>query len=378
MVDANNKLSPFVIWTLQRTGGTNLTQRLVERSGLAATQHEPFNRGRVYGEVTQAWIDNNDEVALARSMLEIATRRGIIKHCVEMVPWEVTRALIKATTQVGYSHLFLYREQARDRLLSLHFAQKTGVWGPNMKKEEIQEEVLAEPIPIERLLRHEEKCVNRLEKTWRLLVEQGAHPVALSYEAIYRSTPETAGKKLKPVLESLGLASTPAEDHAFVMEVLGNGDQGTRDKYHDIPGVNELEEALKDVPCFTPEAPHEEAFAIERSEMPEWVLRAQIDSLPHLIPASDTFVIGGVIVVGQNAPEGLTLHLTGSAGDMDIRWDIDSQKMKKLYPGAKNSARARFKSGGINYVLNEDFSLHVKDAQGNTYPLFRFAIQPSK
>jgi LPS sulfotransferase NodH len=369
----SDKLKPFIIWTLQRTGGTNLTQRLVELSGLPSTQHEPFNLGRIHGEITQAWMDTHDEAALMRAMLGVATQGAIIKHCLEMVPWEVTRALARATVQAGYRHLFLYREQARNRLLSLHFAQKTGVWGPNMRKGDIPEEDLREVIPIERMLRHEEMCVTHLGQTWRFLIEQGARPMALSYEALYRAERDAAERRLQPLLEMLGLSRSPQKDHAFVQEVLGKGDQGTRDKYDVIPGIAELEEALKGLPVFVPEMPAS-AFSIERAEMPQWVVRAQIDSLPQEVPEGRRFLIGGVVVVEQEAPEGLVLHLAGSNRTIDIQWGIESQKMKKLYPDAKNSGCARFRSAEITYAPNKEYALQVCDAQGNVYPLFRVLV----
>lgn len=45
MAATSANVKPFIIWTLQRTGGTNLAQRLVELSGLKGAQHEPFNKG---------------------------------------------------------------------------------------------------------------------------------------------------------------------------------------------------------------------------------------------------------------------------------------------------------------------------------------------
>jgi hypothetical protein len=123
----SDKFKPFIIWTLQRTGGTNLTSRLVEKFGLKETDHEPFNLGRLYGNVTKHWNDYKDAAVLHCSMQAIAAERNVIKHCMEMVPWEVTRALAEAAVHAGYKHLFLYRESPRDRLLSLHFVQKTEV-----------------------------------------------------------------------------------------------------------------------------------------------------------------------------------------------------------------------------------------------------------
>src|SRR5687767_10672415 len=102
----------FIIWTLQRTGGTNLARRLFERAslveaarekvqepgsigakwlGAVASQwsfHEPFNYGkksRIFGPVTERWVTTNDRQALDTALAEICSLRIGLKHCVEMV-----------------------------------------------------------------------------------------------------------------------------------------------------------------------------------------------------------------------------------------------------------------------------------------------------
>ncbi|MCU0822362.1 MAG: M23 family metallopeptidase, partial [Spirochaetes bacterium] len=232
---------PFIIWTLQRTGGTNLTHRLTERSGLPGTEHEPFNLGRIFGHVTEEWAWDKNADRLRLAMEEICQRRVIIKHCVETVPWEITEALVRASAGAGYRHLFLYRRNALDRLLSLHFAQKTGVWGPNMQKfasltgareanphaspDAAGTEVLAEAVPVEKMVKHEKSCVQILTRTWDALNGLGAKPRAIAYEDIYRTAdPEQPAHILLPVLRYLGMSGSDAEDRAWIGDVVGKGD----------------------------------------------------------------------------------------------------------------------------------------------------------
>lgn len=365
---------PCIIWTLQRTGGTNLTQRLVELAGIEATQHEPFNVGRKYGDVTQAWIAHQDEAALNRSILGIVAQMKIIKHCVEMVPFAVTRSLAQAAMQAGYKHFFLYREQARDRLLSLHFAKKTGVWGPNMNKGEIEEEKLSETIPITHLIKHEEQCVANLRRTWNYLNEGGVRPMALSYEQIYRVSPAEAEIRLRLLLEYLGLAHSRKSAHKFVLDVLGKGDQGTRDKYRGFPGIDDFEQALHGVSVFEPVEPNR-SFAIVKAEMPGWIVRAQLDTLPNEIESGKTFLLAGVIVTDQAAPAGISLCLKTPEGEEKLSWDIDSPKMRKLYPEAQNSAKARFKSNEFKFAADREYQLILKSESGDTFVLFNIKTQ---
>lgn len=347
---------PFVIWTLQRTGGTNLTQRLVERSGLRGIEHEPFNIGRVHGDITKAWMEGKDDVALTKAMMGVISKRPVIKHCVEMVPWAVTRALADATIQAGYRHLFLFRQEPRDRLLSLHFARNTGVWGPNMKKSELAPGVLVEPVPVAQLLSHERACLDLLTTSWTYLTRHGGQPRALSYEQVYRSSREQAKALLLLVLDDLGLSKNAEDDDDFVDLVLGNGDQGTRDKYAHIEGVDDLTRGLQEAGRFDPK-PAVAGMAVTRHTMPEWLLHLHIDTFPMSIQDGQSFEIGGVLVVSSQAPAPLTLHVIQADREFGLDWGIASNKMAKLYRDGINSASARFKSPPIPYRLGATYSL---------------------
>ncbi|MBN2700259.1 MAG: hypothetical protein JXR29_02270 [Methylothermaceae bacterium] len=260
---------PFIIWTLRRTGGTNLTKHLVKLSGLPSTQHEPFNEGRVLGHVTESWNHHRDRSALDASVEEIIRTGVVIKHCVETVPWAINESLAGVAARAGYRHLFLYRRNALDRLLSLHFAQKTGVWGPGMKQvyeasaatgaAELQAEAgslsgeAIAPLPVEKLLDHERRCVRLLSCCWRTLRASGAKPLALAYEDVYRTN--GAGllvKALAPVLSGLGLRYDETGVRAWAANLVGSGDQGTRDKYRLIPGMEELAEGVQSLAPFSP------------------------------------------------------------------------------------------------------------------------------
>ena len=232
MSTLSNSDSPaFIIWTLQRTGGTNLAKQLMERSPHFAGQHEPFNIERTYGHVTQYWIEMRDKTALDAAITEICAQGILIKHCVEVVPWEITEALIHAAVATGYAHLFLYRNNSADRLLSLHFAQQTGVWGPNrgdfntlvgareansyLAVDKASKESLRTPLPVEKLIQHEKNSQIALTRTWNLLTNLGVQPLSLAYEDIYGTAdPEQPVHRLLAVLSQLRLAKTDAEDRA--------------------------------------------------------------------------------------------------------------------------------------------------------------------
>jgi hypothetical protein len=248
---------PLLIWTLQRSGGTNLTRRLEGWCGLAAAEHEPFNREREFGALTVQWEAEADLDALHQAMHQACASRGLIKHCVELVPWEISEALAHQSVALGYRHLFLYREQPRDRLLSLTFAKRTGVWAPGKAREELDDvtPVLEDALPVNWLIERETLCAQRLNAAWGLLRELGAQPVALSFESVYKVPQPQAEARLSLLLAELGLArrGDAAATQRFLADVLARGDQGTSKLYDDFRGVQRLERALETVERFRPE-----------------------------------------------------------------------------------------------------------------------------
>ena len=63
-MNEDKRTRPFIIWTLRRTGGTNLATRLMALSQYPKLEHEPFNPDRVHGHVTRNWVEHCDGYAL--------------------------------------------------------------------------------------------------------------------------------------------------------------------------------------------------------------------------------------------------------------------------------------------------------------------------
>src|SRR5579863_9787871 len=99
---------PFIIWTMQRTGGTSLTDLLLEMSEHKAAEHEPFNRDRQFGAVTIAWAQTKDEEALRRALADLLAQRHLIKHTYELRDMQLNLALMEAAAR-DYRHIFLFR-----------------------------------------------------------------------------------------------------------------------------------------------------------------------------------------------------------------------------------------------------------------------------
>lgn len=371
------EVRPVVIWTLQRTGGTNLARHLFGRIGGPATQHEPFNRGRIYGHVTERWISERNRAALDAAMAEICSGGALIKHCVETVPWEVSEALAMAASRAGYGHLFLYRNASLDRLLSLHYAKQSGIWGPEYQSgAALDEKIFSQPLPVEELVSHERRATGMLSMAWRCLVEQGATPMALAYEDIYQAVdPGQARYKLAPVLQALGLSRGDGGDHAFIDQIIGSGDQGTRASYRNFPGIAELKKRLGAVPRFAPDGGGCMPAAVVRCSAHPWVLHAAIDVAPDLIMPGEPFDLGGVVVLSRAAPAGCSLAVDGAQVSGPLQWDMPSQRMAKEYPASANGAAARFQVRIAVEQTQHAVSLALRAPDGSTIPLLELVPQ---
>jgi LPS sulfotransferase NodH len=232
---------PFIICTLQRTGGTNLTDHLKRLSALGMAEHEPFNLPRIHGHITRAWREWSDLAALAAGVRAVCARRGNIKHCVEMVPWEITETLLAASRAADFRHLFLYRRDTVGRILSMEYARRTQVWGPlHIEKAAHDARAFEKPLDAPALIEHETRCIELLDRAWAQLREAGAEPVALAYEDLYGADEALASQALARVLRGLGLSRGAKADAALLAELRGRGDQNTRERYTRFKGVDAL------------------------------------------------------------------------------------------------------------------------------------------
>jgi len=121
---------PWLILTLRRTGGTSLTTFLSTASSFSTIEHEPFNPGRMLGHITNGFQNSDNIADMSAAVRQAVANRPNIKHCIEIIPTEITRALIDACQEQGYRFIVMTRRNEAKRLASLFLAISTGVWGP--------------------------------------------------------------------------------------------------------------------------------------------------------------------------------------------------------------------------------------------------------
>lgn len=240
---------PLLIWTLQRTGGTNLSNFLNGLTQTKTIHHEPFNAPRTFGHLTKSWLETKDREKLLAGVREVCSNQENIKHCVEKVPWAVSNALVEASVEHDYIHMFLYRENPTGRLLSMEYAERTRSWGPGSVLQEGQDsDAFVKPLDVAALIDHEAKANNRLNDFWSKLCNHGVKPIAVSFEQLYSAPITDVRSKAVQIAEHFSLPTDEDFIESMVSEVRGKGNQGTNDRYSKFVGLDELEGAVASLP----------------------------------------------------------------------------------------------------------------------------------
>lgn len=248
---------PFILWTLQRTGGTNLNNALNRLSDCPRMQDEPFNPDRRYGHLTAAWKADKDEAALLEGIRAMCAQRCNFKHCGELLPWPVSKALATAAVERDYRHVFLYRRDPVQRILSREYARRTDVWGPRQAAGGAGDDAAFEaPLDIDAILRHETVSNRRLNRIWRLLKQFGVHPSAISFEELYAADPDLTRRSLKCLFYDLALLLPHRRFEEVQRAIRATGNQNTRDRYKRFDGIDRLTARIAEIPelVFAPGA----------------------------------------------------------------------------------------------------------------------------
>lgn len=177
---------------LRRTGGTSLTRFLSRVSAFPSLEPEPFNKYRMLGGITQAFRDTGDVASLEASIASTLENRPNIKHCIEVVPMEITRALIDAARERDYHFIVLTRRDEARRLASLLLAMATDVWDHENATETYPRIVAGEIAPapidldtIQSLVRQNALAVGRM---LTLLRNRGINFDWLLFEELYQGS----------------------------------------------------------------------------------------------------------------------------------------------------------------------------------------------
>ena len=241
--------APFIIWTFRRTGGTSLRSIFFWLSSFPAWQDEAFNRDRELGGITRAFEASGDTAALETAVRDVVAQRKNLKHCIEVVPYEVTSALLRHSVAAGYRHLILLRLNEVERQLSLALAKVTKAWGPS-EAESVYAEIRdgrrkLEPLNLGQIRREMDQDAAALGRLVRLMLQYRVVYGMTFFEDLYEGALDGRIAEVRRIAALLGLSRAQKEADKAFHYALTQRSQGTMGIYDFVPNISEAREFIQ-------------------------------------------------------------------------------------------------------------------------------------
>ncbi len=234
---------------MRRTGGTSLATLLMKLSEHPGTQHEPFNADRALGHVLTAWQQDRDVPAMRGAIRQALARTPTIKHCYELMPLKLNRALLQVSNNLGYRHIILERQDEAARILSLELAKMTGAWGKEAATD-IYAQIAAgnrqmEPIDTSSALSHLRTCRQKRADLLALFAEYQQEPFSVCFEDMYTDY-DRGRAKLQELLDFLSLDVSGLPDFEDqVRTALVQSGQNSARMQHYVPNLHKARQVLQ-------------------------------------------------------------------------------------------------------------------------------------
>lgn len=342
---------PFIIWTHRRCGGTNLAKSLFYSSSCRAVEHEPFNTDRIFGSLQRKLLEGTYQGNLKDDVRAILRKSILIKHCLEIINKQLNDAILEVSTELNYQHLFLYREFAEDRLLSLNYAQLTGIWGSKQKKE-FDSRVFQQDINVEQLIHHEKRTRAETRRIYSRLIDLGATPLAVSFEMLYKSDFNYSSMLVKDIFAGLEVNDSIVTPE-FLKQTLRQGKQGTNEQYRKFPNSNKLSMATEKLGRFA-------LTSAETAVAPEINYKTTGDAVKIFklwkpLPSVylDKYHYSGIAIGFRD----FNLRINGTNTELEVVKGISSPKISLMYPDNPAASKSRFITHSYELVS----SIEVKE-----------------
>lgn len=157
-----------ILWTYQRTGGTTLKKKL-------------RCAGAIFG------LEGEFANASPQDVPEIIEQIPSFKMAVgETANWTIVPAVIAATLE--HKHIFLYRRNSTDRILSWYLMISTGATSPKkmaINQTNIEAFLARNEIPIDILIAREISDLTNLNLALNMIKQAGLDYEIVSYEDLY-------------------------------------------------------------------------------------------------------------------------------------------------------------------------------------------------
>jgi len=249
---------PFLIWTMQRTGGTSLTELLMAMSEHKSAEHEPFNwakkQPRQFWPITDAWNTTKNSDVLRASLEGLLAQRYLIKHCYELLSMSFNMHMMQVAAETPYRHILLLRRDEPARLVSKFIAEAQGTWFKDYSRKVFSQVAEGErqltPLPVDRVVghyRHSQDATKFVVDTLRgLKIEM----LPVYYEDLYIGDREARLAHLQRLFDFLGFTAEQLDQHRGLIEAkIFDGGQNTQSVAPLLPNLGAVLEALQSAGC---------------------------------------------------------------------------------------------------------------------------------
>ncbi|GHA61369.1 hypothetical protein GCM10008927_28520 [Amylibacter ulvae] len=217
-MNSPTKPEPWLIITMQRCGGTSLSQFLDACSPFDTAQDEPFLRARQYGFATQRHRENPDIARLTGDLYSVLKKRENIKHCLCTAHPDITNILLDLAHDMNRPVILLLRHDEIARFRSLMIAKSTKLWFRNRPKifnTRLQKlksgEATAKPINLEKAASRMGHFLDLKNQTLAHIDQIKLSPLHIFYEDFYQ--PQTLAQNAIDLAKQLGMDCAPDAPH---------------------------------------------------------------------------------------------------------------------------------------------------------------------
>jgi len=242
--------SPFIIWTMRRTGGTSFAN-ILENITEYKIQHEPFNWDRIFGFIAKNFQNDllNYDDLQADLQQHCIDKRVCIKHCYEVSGEVLNEALIDVFAQNNYKHIFLLRRDEFSRLLSLYTAIHTDVWGKHGSEgiyaQYLKGEKKLPEYDIADMKKHLQLCHKKTNVLKQKMRDRNIKFLNIYYEDLYVGSFEERQQFLRKICDYLKIPEQTFNDKTESYKYqLMKAKQKSNALYDLIPNLKAIEASL--------------------------------------------------------------------------------------------------------------------------------------
>jgi LPS sulfotransferase NodH len=233
-----NKQKYFLIWTVQRTGSTSLSNILQTITGQKIL-HEPFNSNRLLAY-------NNDEEVFLLQLEKLRSDSICFKHCWNVHSLQVNQSILDVTIDESYKILLLYRKNNLAREISRQLAKKTGIWGHgSLSSNQVDIEQNLSSFNIKQMKKSMDIYLDELKKYRNYLIANHSCFLEISYEDLFEGTLEKRLKNLNIITGFLDICSD-GKNQNKINDWLMNYKQNTEKEYSKISNLKEIMDTLSE------------------------------------------------------------------------------------------------------------------------------------